>query len=134
MPRSPARPRIVTLLDELGALDKVAIEIVDIYRARSQSGARDPRNPHPEGKVPLLVHGDIAIRESNAIMLYLTDMFPKAGLGVPVGHPLRGEYLSWLAWYGNVMEPALILDYVKIAQPGDGERIPDGRRGDGPAD
>ncbi len=109
--------RIVMLLNELGALDQIKIEIVDIYRARSNSGARDPRNPHPEGKVPVLVHDGVAIRETNAIMLYLTDMFPEEGIGIPVGHPLRGAYLSWLAWYGNVMEPALILDYLKLASP-----------------
>ncbi len=109
--------RVVTLLDELGARDRVVIEIVGIRRARSGTGAPDPRNPHPEGKVPLLVHDGVTIRETNAIMLYLTDLFPEAGLGVPAGDPQRGAYLSWLAWYGNVMEPALILDMMGISHP-----------------
>lgn len=44
--------RIVTLLDELGAADKVTIREVSIRRALQGFGERDPANPHPEGKVP----------------------------------------------------------------------------------
>lgn len=105
--------RVVTLLDDLGVLDKVLIEIVDIHR-NDGSGGKDARNPHPEGKVPLLVHDGVAIRETNAIMLYLTDMFPEAGMGIPAGHRLRGAYLAWLAYYGNVIEPSLILDAIGV--------------------
>lgn len=37
--------------------------------ARTQSGTPDPRNPHPKGKVPLLVHNGVQIRETCAIAL-----------------------------------------------------------------
>jgi glutathione S-transferase len=98
---------IATLVDELGIQDKVTVKIVSIPRMDG-TGGTDPANPHPEGKVPLLVHDGHMIRERGAIILYLTDMFPAAGLGPLPGEPMRGEYLSWLSWYQGVMEPVLI--------------------------
>lgn len=108
--------RVVALLAAMDALDRVELREVSIRRADGQ-GAPDPRNPHPEGKVPLLVHDGVAIRETAAILLYLTDLFPESGLGVPAGQPLRGRYLSWLAWYAGVMEPALIADAAGLEHP-----------------
>lgn len=109
--------RIVTLVDELGALDRVKIRDVTIRRAMPPSGERDPANPHPEGKVPLLVDGPALIRETPAIILYLTEKFPEAKLGVGPGHPDRGRYLSWIAYYGSVVEPVVIFDRMEIDHP-----------------
>lgn len=95
--------RMVWLLEELGA--DYEIRYCDIPR-RDGSGARDPANPHPDGKVPALMHDDGLVTESLAIALYLTDLFPQAGLGVPAGSPGRGAYLTWLAWTAGEMEPA----------------------------
>lgn len=107
--------RIVTLIDELGA--EVEIREVTIPR-QDGSGGRDPANPHPEGKVPLLDHDGVLVWESPAIVLYLTDLFPEAGLGPLPGDPLRGPYLSWLAYYGGVVEPVLILEnLLKLDNP-----------------
>lgn len=108
--------RVLTLLAAMDALDRVEIREVTIVRADGQ-GACDPVNPHPEGKVPLLVHDGVEIRESAAILLYLTDLFPKTGLGVAVGDPLRGRYLSWLAWYAGVMEPVMVFDAAGLTHP-----------------
>lgn len=107
--------RITALIDELGA--DVEIRTVTIPRVDG-SGGRDPANPHPEGKVPLLEHDGALIWESSAIILYLTDLFPQAGLGPLPGDPLRGPYLSWLAWYGDVVEPVMIYENVlKLDDP-----------------
>ena len=107
---------VIALLHELGALDRVQIRKVDIPR-QDGSGARDPRNPHPEGKVPYLVDGADHVRERAAIILYLTDRFPQAGLGRPVGDPQRGQYLSWLFWYQGVFEPVAILSWTGLTHP-----------------
>jgi glutathione S-transferase len=96
---------IVWLLEEIGA--PYETKIVDIRRADG-TGARDPANPHPHGKVPSLVHDGTTVFEGSAIALYLTDLFPQAKLGPRVGDPKRGEYLSWLAYRAGVMEPAFI--------------------------
>jgi glutathione S-transferase len=105
--------RVLGLLMAMDRLDAVDLRVVLIPR-QDGSGRRDPANPHPEGKVPLLVDDGVAIWESAAIMLHLTDRFPEAGFGVSTGDPLRGRYLSWLAWYAGVMEPVLILHAAKV--------------------
>lgn len=108
--------RIIGLLHELGVLDQVDIRIVGIRR-QDGSGGHDPANPHPEGKVPLLVHDGVEIWESAAIILYLTDLFPQGGMGVPLGHKDRGPYLSWLAWYGSVVEPVMVMQAAQLSHP-----------------
>ena len=114
-PRSRST-RIVALIEELGIRDQVTIIPVGVTRMDG-SGGPDPKNPHPEGKVPLLVHDGVEIRESTAIALYLTELFPDAGLALPVGHPERGRMLSWLAWYGDVFEPVVVFTFAELEHP-----------------
>lgn len=104
-PRSRST-RFLWLLEELGATYEV--KTVDIYRATTKTGARDPANPHPHGQVPALLDDGVLITESAAIALYLTDKFPANGLGPRVGDPLRGPYLGWLAYYAGVLEPGVV--------------------------
>ncbi len=96
---------IVWLLEELGVPYEKKIVTL---RAADGTGARDPANPHPHGKVPALVHDGHTIFETSAIALYLTDLFPNAKLGPKVGDANRGEYLSWLAYRSGVLEPAFM--------------------------
>lgn len=109
--------RIVQLIQEMGVADQVEIKNVTIPR-QDGSGAADPDNPHPEGKVPLLVHDGAMIRESDAIMLYLTDHFGGNPFGRSIGSPGRGAYLSWLSWYGNVLEPLIVMEFCELSHPG----------------
>jgi glutathione S-transferase len=108
--------RIVALIDELGLQDHVQINQVSVPRMDG-SGGRDPGNPHPEGKVPLLVHDGTEIWETTAIALYLAELAPEAGLARPVGAPDRGPFLSWLAWYGGVLEPVIVLTMCELEHP-----------------
>jgi glutathione S-transferase len=103
--------RIVWLLEELGA--KYEIAYTNIPRMDG-SGGSDPANPHPDKKVPALVHDGTLITESIAVILYLTDMHPEAGLAPRVGDPKRGTYLSWLAYYAGVVEPVVTLEFAKL--------------------
>jgi glutathione S-transferase len=104
--------RIVWLLEELGA--DYVLKITDIPRMDG-TGAPDPANPHPDKKVPALVDDGVLITESIAIVQYLTDKFPAAGLGPVVGDPQRGPYLSWLAYYAGVMEPVVNLQFAGLS-------------------
>ncbi|WP_300440924.1 glutathione S-transferase family protein [uncultured Mameliella sp.] len=107
---------ILVLIEEMGIADQV--EVIDVTVARGDgSGAPDPKNPHPEKKVPYLTDGADHVRERSALMTYLTDRFPESGLGRPVGHPQRGAFLSWLFYYQGVMEPLLVLDWAKVDHP-----------------
>ena len=108
--------RFIFLLEELGA--PYQIHQVTI-RGSDGSGAIDPENPHPHAKVPAIRDeetGDI-VYESPAITLYLTDKFPKAGIGPTVGQKGRGAYLSWLAYYGDVLEPSVMSKFQNTPVP-----------------
>ena len=109
--------RIVQLIDEMAIWDKIEIRQVGILY-RDGSGQADPANPHPEGKVPVLIHDGTVITESGAIMLYLTALFPDSGLAPKPGNPLRGAYLTWLFWYQGVMEPVMMTQAMGISHPG----------------
>jgi glutathione S-transferase len=107
--------RFIFLLEELGAPYEVR-KVANIRRGDG-SGAVDPANPHPHGKVPAISDGEVTVFESAAIALYLTDKFPANGIGPVVGDSKRGAYVSWLAYYAGVMEPAFISKYMNIEAP-----------------
>lgn len=112
-PRSRAS-RFLWLLEELGApYERKTASI----RRGDGSGALDPANPHPHGKVPALVDDGEVIFESPAIALYLTDKFPQAGLGPVAGELKRGTYLSFLTYYGTVLEPAFMSKFLNMPVP-----------------
>lgn len=104
----------VWLLEELGA--PYDIREVTIRRAGDENGL-DPSNPHPHGKVPALLHDGVLIHEQVAIALYLTDLLPQAGLGPVVGDAARGPYVTWLAYYAGVIEPAFMSRFMKMQVP-----------------
>jgi glutathione S-transferase len=97
--------RIIWLLEELG--QPYAIRPVSIYRPMTGEGAGDATNPHPDRRVPAIEHQGALLAESQAIVLYLADAFPAAGLAPAIGDPARGAYLTWMAWYVAELEPAL---------------------------
>lgn len=111
-PRSRSS-RIVWLIEELGA--DCDIVYTDIARLDG-SGDEDPANPHPDKKVPALVHNGALITESSAVVLYLTDLFPAKGLGPAAGDPRRGDYLSWLFYYAGVIEPVVTLEVAGLGE------------------
>ena len=100
--------RFIWLLEELG----VEYEIVYCTIARRAGGVADPKNAHPEKRVPALMHDGILVTEQAAIALYLTDAFPDAGLGVSVGENGRAAYLSWLAFYAGEADPVYITRWL----------------------
>ena len=109
--------RILALIDEMGIWDQIEIKTVDVV-TRDGGGRRDPANPHPEGKVPALIHDGTLITESGAIMLYLTALFPGSGLAPKPGTSQRGTYLTWLFWYQGIMEPVMMCASMGISHPG----------------
>jgi glutathione S-transferase len=81
------------------------------------SGAVDPENPHPHGKVPVLLHDTQVIFEQSAIALYLADRFPDAHLGPAANDPARGAFATMLAYYCGVVEPAFMSKFLKVSVP-----------------
>lgn len=107
---------ILSLIEEMGIADRITIRDVTIPRMDG-SGGRDAANPHPEGKVPALLHDGVLVTERAAIMLHLTTLFPDAGLAPRVGTPEWGAFATWLAWYQGVMEPVIVLEYAQLTHP-----------------
>jgi glutathione S-transferase len=103
--------RILWLLEELGI--PYETKLVSIRRGDG-SGASDPGNPHPHGKVPAILHDGQLVYETTAIALYLTDMFPAAHLGPRIGEPKRADYVTWLSYYSGVIEPSLTAKFLNI--------------------
>lgn len=106
--------RFIFLLEELDAPYQIKLVTT---RTRDGTGAVDPANPHPHGKVPAISDDGIIVFESPAIALYLTDKFPKNRLGPLVGERDRGAYLSWLCYYTGVLEPAFMSKFMNVEVP-----------------
>ena len=106
--------RFIFLLEELGApyrIQRVGTRLHD------GSGGPDALNPHPHGKVPAIADDGEVVFESSAIALYLTDKYPQNRLGPRAGEAGRGAYLSWLAYYTGVMEPAFMMKFMNVETP-----------------
>lgn len=102
---------VLALLEELQAPH-------DLHVLNQKTG--EQRRPaylavNPMGKVPAIRHGGVVVTEQVAIYLYLADLHPGAGLAPPIGTPLRGAYLRWMAFYGCCFEPAIIDAWMKRA-------------------
>lgn len=63
---------------------------------------------HPEGRVPLLVHGSQVIYESRIITEYLDEVFPNPIL-MPVTPQLRAQVRLWTYWCDALFKPDLDL-------------------------
>lgn len=107
---------ILNLIEEMGIQDRIEIRKVTIPRMDG-SGQRDPANPHPEGKVPALVHDGRVITERGAIILHLTSLFPDTGLAPRVGTADWGVFAMWMAWYQGVLEPTFIMEAAGFSHP-----------------
>lgn len=59
---------------------------------------------NPRGQVPVLVDGDLPIREGGAILTYLLDK-EKSPL-LPASGPARATALEWLMWGNATLHPA----------------------------
>lgn len=102
------------MLEELG--QPYDIKRVEIRRGDG-SGTLDSDNPHPHGKVPAIVHDGVVVHEQVAIAQYLADLYPDSGLAPRIGDRERGAFLTWLAYYCGVVEPAFMSKFMNTAVP-----------------
>ena len=72
---------------------------------------------NPMGKLPTIVDRGTVVTETAAIIAYLADAVPKAGLAPPVGDPARGTYYRWLFFGAGCFEPALLDTMLKRPPP-----------------
>jgi glutathione S-transferase len=102
------------LLEEVG--EPYEIQYAAIRRADG-SGSLDAANPHPHGKVPVLIDGTAVIFEQSAVALYVADKYPRAELGPRIGDSARGSFLTMLSYYSGVVEPAFTSKFLHVAVP-----------------
>jgi len=77
------------------------------------TAAQEHRSPaylklNPNGRVPVLVDGDLVLYESAAICLHLADMHPAAGLAPPLATSERAQFYKWLMWLTNTLQARLM--------------------------
>jgi glutathione S-transferase len=92
------------LLEELGA--PYRIELVNLEKNEQKKSEFLAINPM--GKVPAIVHKGAVVTECGAIITYLADEFPNAGLAPAVHDPARGAYLRWMFFAAGCVDAAMI--------------------------
>lgn len=103
--------RVVWMLEEVGV--PYSTQLINI---REDEAKADPvfRAISPMGKVPALRHGDATLTDSTAIIAYLADTFPDAGLAPATGDLDRAQYLQWLIFSAAYIEPGMAEGFGSI--------------------
>ena len=60
---------------------------------------------NPDGMVPTLVIDGKPHAECAALALLLAERHPEGGLDVPPGAPERANYLQWMFYFANTLQP-----------------------------
>lgn len=101
------------LLEELEV--PYRIEHVDLKHGAHKRPEHLARNPM--GKVPAVLDGDVAVSETAAIALYLTDKFALGRMAPPLDDRRRAAYLRWMVFPSAVIEPAMGEKFFKWQVP-----------------
>jgi glutathione S-transferase len=98
--------RVLWLLEELG----LPYEVKRYERdSRSRLAPPELRAIHPLGKSPVIQHGDVVVAETGAIIDYLLETFPDAGLKPLSGTPAARQFSYWTHYAeGSAMTPLLL--------------------------
>lgn len=72
---------------------------------------------NPMGKLPTLLDDDVVVTETAAILTYLADRYPKAGLAPAIDAPARAAYLRWMFFSAICIEPAVLDRYLQRETP-----------------
>ncbi len=108
-----SRGRIVRwVLEEIGAPYETEI----LEYGGSMKG-EDYLAINPMGKVPALKHEENIITETPAIIAYLADAFPEAGLGPKMNE--RADYYRWMFFAAGPVEAAMANHMLGVEVPED---------------
>jgi glutathione S-transferase len=72
---------------------------------------------NPMGKLPTIVVDGTAVTETPAIIAWLADAYPDAGLAPPPGSVERATWYRWLFFGGSCIEPAMIDQMLQRPAP-----------------
>ncbi len=106
------------VLEETGAPHE--LRLVDF--AKDEQRGTQYRRLNPNARVPTLIHDGKPIWESAAILLYLCERHPDAGLMPPVGTSEHGVFLQWIVYLTNTVQEELMhwwhADYYMDSEAG----------------
>ena len=91
------------ILREIGA----PFELVRVDVAKGDNRTEAYLALNPNHRVPTLVHGDKVLYESAAIVIYLCENHPEAGLMPLPGSDDRHLFLQWLVYFTNSLQEEL---------------------------
>lgn len=91
------------VLHEIGC----PFELVRVDTAKGENRLPAYLALNPNHRVPTLQHGDRVIYESAAILLYLCENHPEAGLMPLPGEAGRHLFLQWLVYFTNTLQEDL---------------------------
>jgi len=98
-----AAPHMV--LEEIGQ----KYELVLVDRAKNAQKSKEYLKINPNGRIPVLVDGDLVLFESAAIVLHLVDQHQEAGLAPKVGTPERAKFYQWMTFLTNSLQEELMI-------------------------
>ena len=98
-----AAPHMV--LEEIG----VDYDLVLVDRARNAQKSGEYLKINPNGRIPVLVDGNLVVSEAAAIVLHLVDQHADAGLAPQVGTPERATFYQWLTFLTNSLQEELMV-------------------------
>lgn len=94
---APNPAKVSLFLEEAG----LEYEPIPVDTRKGEQHDPEFRAVNPNGKVPVIIDGDVTVFDSNAILLYLGE---KTGKFMPDASK-RGELLSWLMFIGTGVGP-----------------------------
>lgn len=95
---TPNPMKVGLMLEELG----VEYETFGVDILEGDQHKPEFRALNPNGKVPLIVDGQVVVFDSNAILLYLAEKHQRF---LPVDPVARGQALSWLFFVATGLSP-----------------------------
>ncbi|RZJ00272.1 MAG: glutathione S-transferase [Brevundimonas sp.] len=98
--------RVLWLLEEMG----LPYEVKRYQRdAKTRLAPPELKAIHPLGKSPVLDDGDVRVAETGAIIEYLLETYPAAGLRPAAGTEAGRRFTYWLHYAeGSAMTPLLL--------------------------
>ena len=97
--------RVLWLLNEMGVPFELVVHPFDVTLKQN-----DFLTLSPAGRVPVLEIDGQAVFESGAILEFLCEQFPEAGLGRAVGDAERAEWLTWVHYAETISQHCAILN------------------------
>lgn len=107
-------------LEEIGA--PYRLELVDRGADAQKSDAYMALNPN--GRIPVLLDGDLVLYEAAAICLHLADRHPDAGLAPPVASERRAHLYKWLMWLTNTVQTECLIYHYPHRHTADPAGVP----------